>query len=123
MEPLLIAPAGWNQRGLFITLFIIVYQAAVRGQTGSPAMLNRACRPEEHCLLTVYTGTVSGNPLQQTHQNNDQCQPSVLLEVHRYDQESRHLRKCAILAITAPAPGCRTLPARERHRGGGGGEP
>lgn len=33
------------------------------GGCRSPAMFRTACSPEEHCLFTVKTGTVSGKPL------------------------------------------------------------
>lgn len=37
----------------------------VPGSHNSPAMLATACSPDEHCLLTVDNGTVSGMPLKQ----------------------------------------------------------
>jgi hypothetical protein len=43
-------------------------QGTLQGTPSShhlPAMLATACSPDEHCLLTVDKGTVSGMPLKQ----------------------------------------------------------
>lgn len=80
----------------------------------SPAMLKSACSPDEHWRFTVYTGTVSGKPLEI----RDECTIFIIIINLQISMNSHcvslYLMNCAIRAITAPAPGCNTLPRRQK---------
>lgn len=60
------------------------------GSQNLPAMLATACNPDEHCLLTVDNGTVSGMPLKQ----KGRWQLALDVTLFGPKQDPRESQKC-----------------------------